>query len=344
MPDTTLTDAPLSHPKLTAAVRDRFDQLNRQGGLRDARTYLGRALGVSKSQMYLWTSRLLAESPTVELEVFSGPGVGHFASKRSAAVPASLVGRKIRRLFFDIETSPNLVLAWKIGYKLTINHDSLVKERAIICIGYKWEGEKQTHVLRWDENQCDKAMLKEFLTVVNQADEVIGHNLDRFDVPWFKTRCLFHGLPTIPDYKTVDTLQWARRKFYFNSNRLDYIAKFLGLGGKLHTGYDLWKDIVLKNCPKAMQKMTTYCAKDVVLLEQVWKRLSLVVPQKTHVGVLAGGDRWNCPRDGSTNVRASKTRVTAGGTVAHQMQCLDCGGYHTISGTAHSAYLKAKEI
>jgi hypothetical protein len=42
-------------------------------------------------------------------------------------------------------------------------------------------------------------------------------------------------------------------------------------------------------------------------------------------------------------VKTSKKRVTAGGTVQWQMQCLDCGGFYSISAKAHREYLEAKK-
>ena len=59
---------------------------------------------------------------------------------------------KVKRLFWDIETSPNIVLAFRTGFDLTINYDVIIHERKIICIGYKWEGDKKIIVLRWDKN------------------------------------------------------------------------------------------------------------------------------------------------------------------------------------------------
>jgi hypothetical protein len=235
-----------------------------------------------------------------------------------------------------------VVLSWRVGYKINIDSENILKERAIICIGWKWEGEKEAHTLCWDENHSDKAMLEKFLEVANEADELVHHNGDKFDLPWFKTRCLFHGLQTFPDYKSSDTLQWARRKFYFNSNRLNYIAQYLGLGGKIKTEFGLWKSIVLDKCPKALKSMSDYCKRDVILLEQVWKRLESHVTVKTHAGVLLGSDNWTCPRTGSKNVRVSKTRVTANGTTKYQMQNLDNGSYYSISPVAYKKYIEAK--
>ncbi len=104
------------------------------------------------------------------------------------------------------------------------------RERAIICICYKWEGEKKVHFLRWDKNQCDKTLLKEFIKVANDAHELVGHNSDMFDLPWIRTRCLFHNIDMFPNYTTIDTYKISKNKFKFNSNKLDYIAKFLGVG------------------------------------------------------------------------------------------------------------------
>ena len=72
----------------------------------------------------------------------------------------------MRRLFFDLETSPDIVLAWRTGWKERIDYQNLLKERAIIAIGYKWQGESTAKVLSWDKNQCDKKMLTEFVKVL----------------------------------------------------------------------------------------------------------------------------------------------------------------------------------
>jgi DNA polymerase III epsilon subunit-like protein len=255
-------------------------------------------------------------------------------------VSGPLPQKTFKRLFCDIETSPNIVLSWRVGHKINLDYDNILAERAIICICYKWEGEEEVYALHWDSEQDDKKMLEQFVETLNEADELVGHNLNKFDLPWVKTRCIYHGLPTFPKYKVVDTLQWARRNFYFNSNRLDYIAKFLGLEGKIETHFGLWKDIVLDKCPDSMDLMIKYCKKDVVLLEKVWQRLQEVVGHKTHVGVFEGLDKWTCPRTGSTNIALNKVIVTASGIKQYQMQNLDDKTYYVISEKAYNTYLK----
>lgn len=250
---------------------------------------------------------------------------------------------KVKRLFWDIETSLNVVLAFRAGYDLNIQHEAIVEERKVITIAYKWEGDGKIYVLKWDRDQNDRSMLTKFMAVAEEADELVAHYGDRFDLPWFKTRCLIHGLPPLPPYKTVDTKAWASKYFYFNSNKLDYIGQVLGLGRKIKTDFDLWKDIQLKKCPVALAKMCRYNARDVDLLEQVYHKLKFCVKPKTHAGVFGGLDKWTCPRTGSTNVEKAKTRVTSSGTVTHQMKNKDDGSYFTISDVAFNQYKAMKK-
>lgn len=79
----------------------------------------------------------------------------------------------MNRLFWDIETSPNIVTAWRIGHKVTLLPGSIIKERAVICIGYKWEDDPETHLLTWNSKQEDQGMLARFARVAAQADELV---------------------------------------------------------------------------------------------------------------------------------------------------------------------------
>jgi len=238
---------------------------------------------------------------------------------------------KRKRLYFDIEVSPNIGFFWNPGHKVSISYENIIHERAIICICYKWEYEKRVSFLTWDKNQCDKAMLREFVKIANTSDELIGHNGDRFDLTWIRTRCLFHDIQMFPNYTTIDTLKVSRSKFRFNSNRLDYIGKFLGIGKKIHTGFDLWKDIVLNKSDSAMAEMVKYCKQDVLLLQSIHEKLDPYIPAKVHYGVLGGDEKTSCPSCGSSNTINSKMIVKASGNIGRQRLCKDCGKYHTIN-------------
>ncbi len=242
-------------------------------------------------------------------------------------------------LFYDIETSYNIVKAWRTGYQVTLLHNSVIEERKIICISYKWEGDDNVYNLQWDTNQCDKSMLQEFVSVLNEADLIVAHNGDKFDIKWIRTRALAHGIPMLLNYPQFDTLKVAKKKFYFNSNKLDYISEYLGFENKLPTGMKLWDDIILRKDADAMDKMIDYCNQDVVLLEKVYNKLVTHEAPKVHAGVLAGKTKETSPIAGGENLELVKTVTTARGTVKRIMRDLDNNRLFEMSNTHYNKYM-----
>jgi len=187
--------------------------------------------------------------------------------------------RPRKKLFFDLEVSANIVFSWRIGKDVDLSPDSIIQERAIICACYKWEGDDRVYSLKWNKGD-DKDLLEKFSKIIDSADEVVTQNGDAFDIKWLRTRCIYHGIPVSPKFNSIDTLKMARSGFKFNSNKLDYMGKFLSLGQKIKTEYNLWKDITLNNSKVAMDKMVEYCKQDVTLLEQVYQKLQAFSPVK----------------------------------------------------------------
>lgn len=174
-------------------------------------------------------------------------------------------------------------------------------------------------------------MLAEFVKIANTAEELVGHNGDKFDMAWIRTRCLYHRIPMFPTYTTIDTLKVSRSKFRFNSNRLNYIADFLGLGQKRKVEFNLWKDVLLKNDRKALDTMVKYCKRDVSLLQDVFTELSKHIEPKTHYGVINGKDRGTCPECGSDHLVYQRMRVTATGIKRYRFKCRGCDKFHSKS-------------
>lgn len=246
----------------------------------------------------------------------------------------------IKRLFWDIEVTPNVVLSWGIGNNISLSEANIVTERSIICIAYQWEHEEEPKYLSVSRVGNDKTILTKFLEIAEQADELVAHNGDRFDLKWFRARCLYHGIVALPLAKTVDTLQIVRRTCKFNNAKMGYLAELLGIDHqKGSPGYSLWKKALLGNDSKAVQEIAEYCAQDVKVLKALYDRIVRLFPPKTHAGVMAGLEKWTCPRCGSVHVGKSKTRTTTAGTVQHQMKCKDCHGYYSINDASFRKYL-----
>jgi ribosomal protein S27AE len=138
---------------------------------------------------------------------------------------------------------------------------------------------------------------------------------------------LVHDLLPPSAYKEVDTLQVARRHFKFTSNRLDSLAKQLGIGEKLeHGGFDVWKAIIERRDPAAWKLMRRYNKHDVVLLEQLYLRLRPWMDQHPNLALISDKPRA-CPKCG-----AAQTKIKSRGWRYYQVtkrrafRCNDCGG------------------
>ena len=236
-----------------------------------------------------------------------------------------------------------IIYSWRVGWKLNIPTDNIIEDWKIICISYKWEHEDRVKNLIWDSNQCDKQMLIDFIKIANSADELIAHNGDRFDIKKIRTRCIFHRIPMFPKYRTLDTLKKAKSGFNFNSNRLDYIAKFLGVGAKVeHEGFDMWVKC-LKGDKKALKEMVYYCDGDIVVLEDVFLVLQNYIKQNTHTGTYNGKLKASCPNCGSEDVGLLKNNFTALGTIKRQLECNTCDYVYETSNSAWRTFLEMKE-
>lgn len=242
-----------------------------------------------------------------------------------------------KRLFFDIETSYCQGWFWRPSFKTSIDYSQIIKHSAIICICYKWQGQTQTQSLKWEKGN-DEAMMKAFYKVLSEADEIVGHNSDKFDLKWVRTRFLLHGYKSVPEFKSIDTLKISRSKFNFPSNRLDAIGKYLGFGGKKETGgIELWHEIIQNNSTSAMKKMIDYCKRDVELLEKVFLKLEGYSKHKSHLGAMFNDEKCDCPYCASDKTVYVKSKYSAAGTESVQLQCRDCHKYFT---TAMRAYHK----
>ena len=245
---------------------------------------------------------------------------------------------KPKRLFYDIETSYNIVKAWRIGFNINLNMDDIIQERAIITIAYKWEGEEDVTVLSWNKG-CDKEIIEDFVKVMAEADELVGHNVDRYDTKFIMARALKHNIPVLPKYQSTDTLKLAKKHFMLNSNKLDYIAQYLGIGHKTkHRGLSMWDDIILRNDHKALEEMIEYNVQDVFLTEQVYHKLMEYSLPKVNHASKQTGDKHTCPQCGSNHAELHKTYISSSGTKTRLMNCLNCSTNFTINNTNYTKF------
>jgi DNA polymerase elongation subunit (family B) len=231
----------------------------------------------------------------------------------------------LRILYFDTETSPMLAYVW--GPKADwIPHNQIVHQSFLFCWAAKWGHEKQLRSDKLTSNETkvrdDTRIVESLASLVREADVVIAHNSDGFDVPVLNSRVMIQGLEPLGPVESVDTLKLARRSFRFSHNKLDALARYLGIGEKIRTDFELWER-VYQGDELAMQQMLRYCRHDVVLLEQVFEKLR---PYAKGLKRLVDGEGSFCPNCGSTDYQRRGFRRTNAGNFA-RYQCNRCQRY-----------------
>lgn len=225
-------------------------------------------------------------------------------------------------LIYDIETEPNLGYTWG---KYEQNVLAYVKEGGLLSFSYKWLGDKTVHVVTREGQRSDRALTKKLWRVLNEADVTVTQNGKSFDHKKANTRMLFWGLkPPVPQRK-VDTLVEAKKHFKFNSNRLDDMCAFLGIGRKVkHEGFELWR-ACMGGDSKAWARMRRYNKRDVQLTEKLYLRLRPWIDNHPNVGSFDGKHKA-CSKCGHTRLKSQGWRHTK--TRSYRLyRCLKCQGF-----------------
>ena len=221
----------------------------------------------------------------------------------------------MKTILLDIETSPNLAYCWEMYEQNVIAFE---KQRELLSFSYKVLGQRKVYTYCL-QNLTPLQLTKKLHEVFNEADVIIAHNGDSFDIKMSNAFFAHFNLTPPHPYKTVDTLKIARNKFRFNSNKLNDLGEYLGLGRKLDTGgFKLWLGC-LKNDRRSWRLMKKYNQQDVVLLEKVYLKLrpwaNTPVDPETSL---------QCPSCGSQNV----VKRGWGLSIVFKRQryrCSDCG-------------------
>lgn len=231
-----------------------------------------------------------------------------------------------RFLFLDVETLPNLGLFFDTYSDRAIALDFILKPKALCTVAWKLSGE-ETVVHRCDTPYEDRTLCERILEAMEQADYVVWHFGEGFDRKFIEGRLFANGLPGLPPVASIDTYKLAKAKWgrTLNSNKLDHIAKLMGLGQKNKTDATLWVRCA-QGDEAAMDEMAAYNKQDVDLLEAVYKKLAPNVSSKVNHNLLRDNPVNCCKVCGSENLTLKRYVLTAS-TFKHRFQCVDCGSW-----------------
>ena len=238
-------------------------------------------------------------------------------------------------LHIDIETAPMLSWHWGL-FKQNIAIGQIHQDWYMLCWAAKWHGKKKIfkHAL-WhycprggDLKEQEIFLLEALWDLLDEADIVVGHNGDRFDVAKINAKFYEYGFTPPSPFKIVDTLKVARSHFGFSSNRLDYIAKLKSFGQKLKTDFDLWLD-VMNGVKKECKRMMDYNVQDVILLEEVYTSMLPWITNHPNVAVWSDDESTVCPGCGSDSIHFRGYSHTNAGKY-RRFVCNDCGKWGKV--------------
>ena len=233
-------------------------------------------------------------------------------------------------LVLDIETFPNIAYVWG---KYDQNVIRYTQQSCIATFVAKWLGEKKIISRSLPDykgykpgSYDDRAIVEDLWKVFDEADIIIAHNGDQFDIKVVVGRFLIYGMTPPRPFKTVDTKKVVKDIARYNSNSLDDLCGLLELGRKIKTDFDLWEGCI-KGDMKFWNLMVKYNRMDVLLLEKLYLRLLPFA--KTHPN-LAFWTRGMCPKCGSYDVqyRGMARCITR---QYQRFQCKKCGSWGRLT-------------
>jgi hypothetical protein len=229
-------------------------------------------------------------------------------------------------LIFDIETSPMEVYVWGL-YKQQISTANVIKDWSLLSWSAKWlfgnEIMSQRVTGAEAKERKDGSIVSGLWKLLNEADIVIGHNSQRFDVRKSNFRFAMNGLlPPMP-YKQIDTMKHAMKVFGVSSYKLDYLNKVFGNDAKIKTDFSLWPACV-RGDEEALAKMEEYNRFDVVVTEELYLTLRPWMKGHPNVALYINTDETLCTNCGNEELSWGGYYYTPAGKYK-SFRCDKCG-------------------
>lgn len=240
---------------------------------------------------------------------------------------------KPKILFFDIETSTIVGHVWSL-WNNDLGLNQVQEDWTMLSFAAKWAHSKE--VMYFDNRhrkdpRNDSRLLKKLWKLLDEADIVVGHNSNSFDIKKANTRFILNGMQPPSSYQKIDTKLLAKRHFKFTSNKLAYLTdklcvKYKKLSHGKFPGMSLWNECQAGNV-KAWDEMEEYNIYDVLSLEELYNKL-VAWDKGINFAVYNDGDPvCSC---GSTKFQKNGYYYTKTGKFQRH-RCTSCGAEHKES-------------
>lgn len=184
-------------------------------------------------------------------------------------------------LILDLETAPILGYVWQL-FDQNVALNQIHSDWYILSWSAKWLGSPETETMYEDQRNSpniedDSEILKGLWKLVDEADIILTQNGKKFDEKKMNARFILNGFKPTSSFRHIDTLQLAKARFGFTSNKLEYMTsklctKYKKLDHAKFSGFKLWSEC-LKGNIEAWDEMKEYNRVDVLSLEELYIKL-----------------------------------------------------------------------
>ena len=235
-------------------------------------------------------------------------------------------------LLVDLETAPLLGYTWGVW---ETNVLAVKKDWYILSFVAKWQGSNKIISSSLPDfkgfkkdKEDDSGVVGELWKLFNEADVIVAHNGNDFDFKKANARFIVHGLIPPTPYQTVDTKLVAKKYFKFDSNSLDELGRYLGLGRKESTGgFKTWFECMAGDMT-AWKRMMKYNKQDVLLLEKIYDKLKPWMTNHPNLGLIKDKPQC-CPICGQAGRLQARGFAITRVSRKRRYQCNSCGGWST---------------
>ncbi len=233
-----------------------------------------------------------------------------------------------RVLLFDIETAPILGYVWRL-WDQNVALNQIKSDWHLLSWAAKWLDDDDSAVQYMDQRfakdiEDDRDILRFIWGLLDEADIVITHNGRAFDSKKLNARFAIQGFKPPSSYRHIDTKVLASKHFAFTSNKLEYLTdklctKYKKMKHGKFPGFELWRECLAGN-PKAWDEMELYNKRDVLALQELYRKL---VPWDTSVSFSVYDAEHLCSC-GSRELSRYGWRYSNGGRY-QRFKCRNCG-------------------
>lgn len=234
----------------------------------------------------------------------------------------------LKILLIDMELSYATYFKYPTKKPVYDSPDNIIDEQFCVCVAWKWHHESSVYSLAVKKPHKDLEIAKKLHKLFDEADVIVAHNGDAFDIKHAHTLFAKHGLTPVGKKKTIDTLKVARKYFNFSGNSLGKLLRLFNIGDKDEKPD--WKLLTLGD-KKEIEKAEKYCRMDVIGLENIFVKLRPFMHDYPTLRAYREVPE-QCDMCGCKTLRNKGVSWRSGNKYVKRIKCLneECGYEHKI--------------